>query len=291
MSERDDVRRWREPEWWRGWNRLTVSDGAIVEPLRFSRATLALAQSELRAEGWVQLPRPSEDDLVERLREGVLALRERGLPPVFLWIYDETWMLFGRLDAVWREVLGDSYRFLPCFWAWHIRVGANQSGWPPHRDRSKGPPTVSPDGRPLTMSAWIPLGRATPANGCMYLVPAPLTARDRSLIRPQDARALPADPGDVLLWRQDIWHWGGRSSRQATEPRISVGLELQAGTDVRYEGPLLDPGGPPSLDRRLALIGSNILRYQNFEANKKLAALGPELMRVGPDFEYQGDLE
>ncbi|MFO0688665.1 MAG: phytanoyl-CoA dioxygenase family protein [Myxococcota bacterium] len=290
MSERDDVRRLREPGWWRGWNRLTVSDAASFEPIRFSRATLALAQSELGSEGWAQLLRPFEDDLIERLREGVLALRARGLPAVFLWVYDETWMLFARLDAVWREMLGDSYRFLPCFWAWYIPVGADRSGWPPHRDRSKGPPTVSPDGRPLTMSAWIPLGRATPANGCMYLVPAPWTVKNRSLIRPQDARALPADPGDVLIWRQDIWHWGGRSSGQATEPRISVSLEIQAGTEVRYEGPLLDPGRPPSLGHRLGLIGANILRYRHFEANKKLAALGAELVRALADVDDQGPL-
>lgn len=283
MSERDDVRRLRDPKWWRGWNRLTVSDGAVAEPLRLPESTLETAQSELRTEGWAQILRPCEDDLVERLREGILSLRERGLPPVFVFGFDEAWLLFGRLDAAWREMLGGEYRFLPCFWAWHVRIGADRSGWPPHRDRSKGPPTVTPDGRLLTMSAWIPLGHATPANGCMYLVPAPHTVAERSRIRPQDARALPAGPGDVLLWRQDLWHWSGRSSRQATEPRISVSLEIQAGTDVRYEGPLLDSRRPPSLDRRLALIGANILRYRKFEANGKLAALGAELNRVGID--------
>lgn len=282
MSERDDVQRWRDPDWWRGWNDLTVSSDVASETLSLAGDATSRALSELQIEGWSRLERPADDDVVERLREGVVALRARKMPAVFIWAFDETWMLFGRMHALWRGVLGEGYRSLPCFWAWYIPIGTGtgNSGWPPHRDRSRGPAHVAPDGRPSTLTAWISLGRATPANGCIYVVPAPFTANDRKGIQPEHARAVPADPGDILIWRQDIWHWGGRSSRLASEPRISVGLEFQAGSNPRYERPLLDPLQPPTLDHRLALIGANIGRYQGFVKNHKLVSLGRELTRL-----------
>lgn len=286
MSVRSDVRRWRDPSWWRGWNDLTVSDDVVATPLGVHPDTPGQVLQELRTEGWTQLERPYQGDIVERLHSGVLALRERRLPAVFIWAFDETWLLYAGLDPVWRTVLGDDYRYLPCFWAWYIPPNPKRSGWPPHRDRSKGPPNVAADGTPRTMTAWIPLSRATPANGCMYVVPAPFGPMERDAIRPQDARALPAAPGDVLMWRQDVWHWGGRSSKHAEEPRISIGLEFQSGTDVRYHGPLLHPTRLPSLDHRLALIGANILRYKGFVKNDKLPPLGRELVRAAPDLDH-----
>jgi hypothetical protein len=286
MSERDDVRRWRDPAWWAGWNTLTVTDHPTVSPVALPAGTPQRALAGLRSEGWIQLPRPYPDDSVERLRAGVVALRERRLPAVFIWVFDETWELFGRLDPVLREVLGEPYRALPCFWAWYLPADPSRAGWPPHRDRSKGRPNVLADGTPRTMTAWIPLGRATPANGCMYVVPARFGPKERERIKPQDARALPAEPGEVLAWRQDIWHWGGRSSRDAEEPRISVGLEFQSGADIVYHGPLLDPTHPPPLDHRLALIGANILRYRGFVKNAKLPTLGRELVRCAPELDH-----
>ena len=113
----------------------------------------------------------------------------------------------------------------------------------------------------MTLSVWIPLTRATPHNGCMYVVPAPYAPASGKDIRPRDIRCLPAEPGDVLSWRQDLFHWGGRSSERARQPRIALGLELQGRTQHAFDRPLYRPGHVPSLDHRLALVGQNLWRY------------------------------
>lgn len=79
----------------------------------------------------------------------------------------------------------------------------------------------------------------------------------------QDVRALPAKPGDVLGWNQAILHWGARSSRRATEPRISFACEFQRGDVEPYNRPLLDPQQLPPIEMRLALIGKQILQYRH----------------------------
>lgn len=286
MSARDDVQRWRDPSWWAGWNRLTVSEGSRPVPQELGADTRQRLLGDLREEGWCMHPRPYKDDLVERLHQGVYDLRKRRLPAAFIWVFDETWHLFGRMDPLWRHVLGDNYRVLPCFWAWYIPKSGAKTGWEPHRDRSKGAPNVKADGTPLTLTSWIPLSRATPNNGCMYIVPAAHTAPSRKALNPRDARALPANPGDVLAWRQDVWHWGGRSSRYAEEPRVSVGLEFQAGRRARFNKPLIAPMTVPTLDHRLALLGANLKRYQRFVRNPKLPPLARALMAVAPELDH-----
>jgi len=276
----DDVRRWRDPAWWRDVTDLSLTAGGKLPPTRIAPDAPGKTLQELKTEGWFQLPRPYPDDAVERLRQGVMDLRARGLPAIFAWVYDEAWGLFHRLDPVWRVAMGPDYRVLPCFWAWYVPRGAKHGGWPVHRDRSRGPRNVHPDGRPQTLSIWIALSRATPHNGCMYIVPAPYTPEHSSRIKLQDVRALPAEPGDVLGWRQDLFHWGGRSSANAAEPRIALGLELQGWTGHTFERPLLPPGHLPDLDTRLALIGGNLWRYRARVKNKHVPELAKALMAV-----------
>ena len=51
------------------------------------------------------------------------------------------------------------------------------------------------------------------------------------------ARALPAKPGDYLVWNQCIMRWGGPTSEFAEHPRTRMALEFQRG-DVQ---PIMKP--------------------------------------------------
>lgn len=285
MTAREDAARMADPAYFaRIVPHLSVDalpDGRVPVPGPTGRRLLA----DLRHDGYFAYDPGSDRDLVRRLRDGVMLLRRSGLPAVFLWMYADTWSLFARHHPVWSAVLGEQYKVLPCFWAWHVPLGAQHSGWAVHRDRMKGPANVRPDGTPLTLSVWIPLTAATPKNGCMYVVPAPWAPEKSKDIQLSDVRALPAAAGSLLAWRQDVFHWGGRSSDDAEEPRISVGIELQRGDVPAFDRPLLEPWKLPSYRHRLSFLGANLWRYRA-RTVKALHPLAKLLMGAAPEIEH-----
>lgn len=190
-----------------------------------------------------------------------------GLPPVFVFLFDEPWECYYRLKPVLSHLLGEDYKLLPDFWAWHVDPQKAQNGWNPHRD--KGYWSLDKQGIPLSLTVWIPLSEATPMNSCIYMVPAHLdptygTPRDKEHIAPHYAvRALPAKPGDWLCWNQAVLHWGGPSSEFAIAPRISMALEFQRGGIGEFNSPLLPSDSYPDFTFRLQLIAKQILQYQH----------------------------
>ena len=79
-----------------------------------------------------------------------------------------------------------------------------------------------------------------------------------------DIRALPADPGDVLVWTQQLLHWGARSADDHNmPPRMSVAFEYQRSDIPAYNQPLLDPHILPAFGHRLALIARMIMQYRS----------------------------
>ena len=89
----------------------------------------------------------------------------------------------------------------------------------------------------------------------------------------QDVRALPASPGAVMGWRQDLYHWGGRASKHATEPRISLSLEFQNAAFDPLAEQLLELDRPPEFLQRLELIASQ------FEKYKHMQSIAPETVK------------
>ena len=108
-----------------------------------------------------------------------------------------------------------------------------QQGWGPHRDRllELGFKPFADDGSPASLNFWVPLTRATPKNGCMYVVPRskdgcynntaceahfgylhgttnnrvpgagggrPFPENFTAGFSLQDVRALPREPGEVM---------------------------------------------------------------------------------------------
>ena len=221
----------------------------------------------LLTEGWFQLEPVLPAAAVERLAAVMLRLRARHVPPVFAYVYDEPWHLSAWLGELLAAVLGPGFRVLPDFWAWCLDPAQREKGWHPHRDM--GFASLLPNGQPISLSLWVPLTDATPDNGCMYVLPA---SRDRHYLARenvndvadvQEVRALPARAGSVLGWTQALLHWGSRASERARGPRVIFSIEYQRGDRPPFNTPLLDPAGPPSFERRLGLVGKQILQYRH----------------------------
>src|SRR4051812_38772067 len=227
----------------------------------------ALKAERMAEDGYVQGRAEALARLAPPLAAAVTKLKAMALPPPFLFLFDEAWQAFAALAPDLSLFLG-AWRILPDFWVWHVDPTAGEAGWTPHVD--KGARALDADGRPLSLTAWIPLTPATPLNGCIYVVPAGRDPqygagagqRTTPFALPA-VRALPVEPGDYLIWNQAVLHWGGASSRFAESPRLSMALEFQRADIAPFNRPLIDPAAPPAFSERLRLIGKQILQYRH----------------------------
>lgn len=277
-----------QPEYWTSLNPdLTINGNRQdSDSLAISDEQLARVSHNMIVEGYFQIDQLLAVDQVRRLAHAVIRLHERQCPPVFVFVYDEFWMICVRLAPLLRTVLTDDYRQLPDFWVWYVDPKTQATGWRPHRDKGFG--SLLPDGAPKSLTMWIPLTDATPLNGCIYVVPAHLDPSSLYVDKEdkrmpenlQDVRALPIAVGGVLGWNQAILHWGGRSSQRAPEPRISFACEFQRGDVEPYNRPLLDPHQPPPFEQRLGLIGKQVLQYRHmYGFSDTLSSLGEQLTK------------
>ena len=208
-------------------------------------------------------------DAIDRLRAAIERLVAANLPAAMIYLYDEAWQIFASLRPLLSHFLGDRIALLPHFWAWHVNPQDQGRGWPPHRDY-QGESAMGDD-MLISLSLWVPLCDATPENGCMYVLPRSFERwYDFPVTKPQDValqdvRALPAGPGTVMGWRQDVYHWGGRASRHASSPRISLSLEFQNAAFDPLGDPLLNMETPPGFHTRLALIAGQFEKYRHMQ--------------------------
>ncbi|RED49027.1 phytanoyl-CoA dioxygenase PhyH [Aestuariispira insulae] len=234
---------------------------------------MATVSRNLEEEGYLQLPPVFDNAWVTPLRDGICNLAANGLPPVCIYLYDQPWHLFAALRPLVSRFLGDDYRLLPNFWAWHLSTEAGSRGWPAHRDCQAQ--TRFPDGLGghllMSLSLWVPLTDADEDNGCMHVLPRsvenqydpPLDDPDR--IDYRQGRPLPAKVGSVLGWPQDLFHWSGRATGRSEVPRMSLSLEFQNPAFDPLRTPLLEIDNPPPLEVRLSLIKDQFARYRHME--------------------------
>lgn len=236
----------------------------LNEPVE-SAASAAAAR--MRLEGYFQARDEALVPLTHKLSRGVGRCVELGIPPIFIFLFDEAWAAFYRQHRMLSTMLGPDYKMLPDFWAWHVDPRGGEAGWRPHRD--KGHASLSADGEPLSLTVWIPLTEATPLNGCMYVLPAnrdPVygTQNDKSWqIDLPSIRALPGAPGDIFVWSQALLHWGAQSSPFAEQPRMSMALEFQRGDAVAFNQPLMTALRTSTFGDRMKLISKQILQYDH----------------------------
>jgi len=259
-----------DPGFWRGFAPgLRVEDARSVEALAAitpSAADMAAIRALVVEEGYFQASNIAWPMDVAVMADTVRALDAAGLPPVFAFMYDEFWLPFYLMQPIYAGLLGD-YAMLPDFWVWNVDPARGDAGWRPHRD--KGQQALFPDGSPKSMTTWMPLSKATPLNGCMYIVPATQdptynTANDREWkFEHAGIRALPAEAGDVFMWNQAVLHWGSRTSPRGGASRVSMAFEFQR-TDVPpFNTPLLAPMAFHTFGFRLRLIAKQILQYRH----------------------------
>lgn len=243
---------------------LTVEGGRQnVSPLPLDIG--ATTRLQLIEEGYLEFPHAIPEQTRQILHKGIVTLRRQAWLPLFAFMYDEYWNLFYSLENLLQLALGNNLRMLPDFWAWYVDPAKEEAGWGPHRDKTFD--TLLPDGMPKSVTVWIALTASNPLNGCMYIMPA---NRDKGYsdfsnnihnLDPQSIRALPAPAGSVFLWNQRIFHWGGRSSKRAAAPRVSIAFEFQRGDVAPYNQPLLAVPELPAFETRVRLIGKQILQY------------------------------
>lgn len=221
-------------------------------------------RQHLVAEGYIHVPKPGLKAPFPGIAALFSTIVDLGLPPVFAFVYDQLWDLHLQLHNLVEGMLEGSFVQLPEFWAWRVMPG--QSGWKPHRDKPSN--SLFSDRRPKSVTVWLPITQAHPLNGCMYVVPA---SRDSLYgqegaegykCRIVDVRALPAEPGDVLLWTQHVAHWGAHAAdAHDLPPRMSVAFEYQRRDVPPFRELILDPQKVPSFEERLALIAMQVDQY------------------------------
>lgn len=245
------------------------ANGDAPDDLGFSTESLDAISADLWRDGYIRLPAVFDAAQTEPLAQAMLTLTETKIPPVYIYLYDQPWQMFARLNRLISHFLGPQYAVLPNFWAWHLdRPGS--SGWPPHRDCNV--PTVIDAGGEnilISLSLWISLTPANQSNGCMHVIPRNRQAEydcDPSLlenINPADDIPLAVPAGSVLGWPQDLFHWGGAYTARAKNPRSSLSFEFQNRTFAPLAEPLLDVKSPPDFKTRLDLINGQFEKYRH----------------------------
>ena len=279
-----------EPRDWRRLSpRLHVSATDLWEdlaPFPLDSPEARNLAAHMRREGYVQLAAVDWDLSLKDMAITVASVVRLGFPAVFAFVYDEFWIAFFKFHQMIASLLGETYAILPDFWAWHVDPTVAESGWAPHRD--KGRRALLPDGRPKSLTLWLPLTDATSINGCMYVVPADrdptygTDAEGELKFALPDIRALPAVAGSALAWNQAVLHWGGHSAQRRMPPRISIALEFQRSDILAFNTPLLTPFKLPPFEMRLWLIGRQILRYRHMhEPSQEIVELAEILSRPG----------
>lgn len=221
------------------------------------------ARASLTEDGYLATGPVADPALIGRLANAMDRITRAGLPPAFIGVYDEVWQLAAALHPVLTAAFGGPVAMVPNFWARHGGAATPPKAACRHRPGNG----VHGDGGPKSLTLWVPLTRATPANGCIYLVPA---GQDRAYGDPgagraraglSAIRALPAGPGEALLWTGETYHWQAMASRQnADGDLLSLTWEFQCRCCPPLEGTLIDSYPEVPFETRLAILARQMPR-------------------------------
>ncbi|MCR9215049.1 MAG: phytanoyl-CoA dioxygenase family protein [Proteobacteria bacterium] len=253
---------------------LTIGAERAVKEVSFSSKKLSEIADDFWERGYFSLPPVLTPSNVKQLEEAMIRLNAQGIPPVYIYLYDQHWQLFAELNGLLRHFLGDSFAVLPNLWAWHLDKPGH-SGWPLHRDcDAETVFNVEKDRLLMSLSLWIPLTETDENNGCMRVLPRTESEalQQQSEYSPaflsEKSVSLPAKAGAVLGWAQDIYHWGGNYTDAATGPRISLSLEFQNMSFEPLADPLINLSDLPDFDQRLSSIESQFSKYRHMETEQ-----------------------
>jgi hypothetical protein len=265
------------------WARLVPAAEPITPLARPLGDLVTDVRTSLETRGYFTLEGVFARPFCDRIEREISAITRFGLPALFGFAYETPWSAFGALQTLVEGVLGADYRALAAFWAWRLDPALEQAGWPTHRDRMV--PAIDESGALRSVTLWIAITDATLDNGCIRVVPANADATYRGDLsvrefREEDVRPLPMASGGLLGWSQNLIHWGGRASKTARGPRISLSAEFQRASDAEPFEPIIETR-LPRLEERLALIGQQLLKYQHMQKpSAALSALAESLART-----------
>jgi hypothetical protein len=276
----------RDPAFWQDLAPSLHVGECGIRARGFDRDAAQLAE-RLRVEGYFKAQGDWGLDIAP-MAAAARTMVAHDLPPVFCLVYDEFLAPFRSLAPLYQALLGD-YVMLPACWVWYVDPAKSERGWRRHRDQ--GRKALFPDGSPKSLNTWFALSRADTQNGCVRLVPAhldptynsPMEAAHKTLPDAFEKLAVPleAQAGDFFVWNQAVLHWGGQSTPQAREPRISMAFECQR-VGVPFQRPVFAPDARFTLDDRLRLIGKQILRYRHMQPQTpQMQILAQDLRRIG----------
>jgi hypothetical protein len=291
----------------RALNGGVIHEESAVEKLQ---AVADAAGDLLSSRGYAELPPgaidwAAEGVSIEALSEGIKRLGNAGFPPVFIFLFDEAWLLCAAVSRQLRALMGAEAELDEACFAWALRsptatmmhtqpaeppaasyIGGNFGK--PHRDSSYAASHTA-SGDPTELSVWVPLNRVTTTNGCMLVVPSnqdPLFARpaDPMHMQPQLAmpwahvRALPCEAGSVLMWHASLIHWGSACGEGEACPRQSIAFALKlpsaggtskrADSGVRLSQETLRQG--LSMQDRLRIVVKSLLQYEHWHPTFQL---------------------
>jgi len=221
---------------------------------------------------------------VEALAQLMDRLKQHGFPPVFVFMYDQAWLLWERLFDIMAVVMDEvDVELDASVFAWALQptgqpgaIGNNFGR--PHRDDSYEE-CHTDTGKPSTISVWMPLVPVSTTNGCMYVVPSdcdplfsqsmhPLHMSPDKQMPWSHIRPLPAAPGEVLLWHGNLIHWGAACDSDEQQPRKSIAsaFMLPGSSEVPTISRMQLQAGL-SLTSRLRLVLRALLTYEHWHPN------------------------
>jgi len=243
------------------WKALNPNLSISTTPFSTSSNAFKLEDAEIAQylqyvieEGYFDTRVVMDESEITDIANAIKSIVQYGLPPIFIFVYDEIWQTFSRLSNLLTPILGQNYKVLLAgMWAWHI--DKDSAGFKPHRDLFDL--ATQADGRPINLTVWLPFTDATPLNGCMYVLPTHLDAHHPDNLRyiqiddVKNIRAVPAKAGSVLAWDASILHWGAKASCRASQPRISVAMDFMIDSPEAQDNRMLYADGPDSISRAI----------------------------------------
>lgn len=229
-----------------------------------SEETLDSDRMRLTGEGWLHLRDAGLQADFDAIAEGMERLVLAGLPTVFIAVYDEVWSLIAQLQPRMDALMGGKAALVPDLWANYAAAGFNGT----NAGRKRPGIALNRDRTPRVASLWLPFTPATPESGCIHVVPADedacygRTQNTRADARLQSIRALPAQPGEALIWSGETYAWQSQRPRFSdADPLMSLTLEFQDATQAPIEGYVIEDVTALRFEDRLGLIAEQMQKH------------------------------
>jgi hypothetical protein len=271
---------------------LTISDTLPSRVIERSEAAVRQDRERLSTEGYVHMDQPGIVAPYDAIANAMERIEQARLPAAFVAVFDEVWAMAAQMQGVVSDLLETDAALVPDFWATFSRPGDAGAA----AGRKRPGKALNDDGSPNTLSAWMPITEATTENGCVYVVPSMHDknydngSNDRADAGLQAIRAVPAKPGDVLIWTGETYTWQSRTSQYwKGKPQMSLSWEFQSAAASPFEGYVVDSLPYVPFEMRLALIAQQMPRYgSELLKDRTWAALAQTLNnRFGNDLARQ----